>query len=282
MKDLPTFDPPYFFHDWLAEHYAPIDLKRLIPLVRANGLRFAGSVNCYDLILDDLVDDARRMVEALDDAGERLALLDVLHGGHIFHRDLLIRSDAPPEAAPDGITELSFAFRGTREEIATEHGPAVRYSLSEKTNVTTNTPATIAVIDCLRDADCAEVPYGELQRRTGLADELLRAVLLHVIPIGVVSAHATPQPFVINPGERPRAGLLARIMPTLGNWAITLRGTRADMLDRETELCLALCDGTRTREQIAAAMTTELEAPVPVEMVDAAIRQLARNRAFEA
>ena len=98
VKDLPSFDPAYFFHDWLAEHYAPIDLKQLMPLARASisDCRVSRRLRLH---LDDLDDDARGSRTGKD-AGERLVLLDILHGGHIFHRDLFIRADAPPEAAP--------------------------------------------------------------------------------------------------------------------------------------------------------------------------------------
>ena len=44
------------------------------------------------------------LVEAEDDFGERLALLDLFLDTQMFHRDLFIRTDVPPEAAPDGIS----------------------------------------------------------------------------------------------------------------------------------------------------------------------------------
>ena len=130
MRDMPSFDPAYFFHDWLAEHYHPVDFKQLIQIARKGGLRIAGSAGNYDLVLDELTGDARHLVEAEDDFGERLALLDLFLDTQMFHRDLFIRTDLPPAAAPDGISELSFAFDGTREEMDTDEGPAVQFSAS--------------------------------------------------------------------------------------------------------------------------------------------------------
>ena len=66
IKDLPSFDPPYFFHDWLAEHYAPVDLRKLIPLAEAHRLRIAGTVSGYDLVVDDLDDEARGVLDSFD------------------------------------------------------------------------------------------------------------------------------------------------------------------------------------------------------------------------
>ena len=91
----------------------------------------------------------------------------------------MIRIDAPPEAAPDGVTELSFAFTGTREELTAEQegGPAIKYSAGDNANVTTDTATSIAVLDCLHNAGGAELSYAELLSRTGVPDEHLNAIL---------------------------------------------------------------------------------------------------------
>jgi SAM-dependent methyltransferase len=283
IKDFPSFDPAYFFHDWLAEYYAPIDLHQFIPLAKANRLGIAGSASGYELLLDDLDEEASGAVDVFGgDPGQRLAALDVLYGGNIFHRDLMIRTDTPPEPAPDGITELSFAFTGTREEVKADEGPAIKYASGEKAMVTTNTPSTIAVLDYLYNAGSAEIAYSELLARTGVRDEDLRRIMLTISTLALVTPHSTPQPFVLKPGERPRAGLLARTMLTLGDRAVNLRGNEVQAPEPETQYMVALCDGTRTRAEIAALMTIGLEKEIRVEMVDGAINNLARMRAFEA
>jgi SAM-dependent methyltransferase len=283
IKDFPSFDPAYFFHDWLAEYYAPIDLHQFIPLAAANKLRIAGSAGGYDLVLDDLDDEAKGYLDSLgDDVGRKLVALDVLFGGHIFHRDLLIRTDSPPERTGNGLAELSFAFTGKREEIEVEQGTAIKYTAGEKAMVTTNTPTTIAVLDYLYNAGSAEIGYDELRKWTGVKDEDLQKILLTVCTLSLITPHSTPQPFVLNPGERPRAGLLARTMLTLGDRAVNLRGNEVLAEEVETQYMVALCDGTRTRPEIAAAMAEGLEKPIDVEDVTKTITHLARMRAFEA
>ena len=173
--------------------------------------------------------------------------------------------------------ELSFAFDGTREEMDTDEGPAVQFSASPTVD-----PSTIAVLDCLLDTGGAELSYAEIQRRTGVTGEDLRKILIEAVATRLVAVHATPQPFVLEPGERPRSGILARVLLSRGELALSLRGTSVDIPDRESELCLALCDGTRTRAEIAAAMTEELGTPIPPLWVDAIVRHLARDGAFEA
>lgn len=283
IKDMPKFEPGYFFHDWLAEHYAPVDLRDFIAAAASRNLMLAGSVAGYDLVVDDLDPDARSLIDRLgDNWGERLAAFEMLHGGHIFHRDLLVRADAPPPAAPDGITGVSFAFTGSREEVAAEDGKAITYTAGEDIMVTTATPSTIAVLDCLWAAESAEVGYADILRETGVDEAKLRQILLFLNALSMVEANATPQPFVVHPGERPRAGHMVRVMLELGDRAASLRCSGIEADQPETRYCLVLCDGTRTREEIAATMTAAFGKEITVEMVDAAIASFARRRVFEA
>ena len=284
LNDMPEVDATYFYHDWLAEHYAPIDLKKFLPLLGTKGLRIAGTVSGYELTAEGLEEAARNLIAACgNDIERKLSLYEVLQGGHIFHRDLFYRADAPPEAAPDGITELSFAFDGTRKEVDTEDGPAIEYALGEKGTLTTQTPEMIAVIDYLLAAGQREVPYGEIKSRTGVDDEVLRKILLLSNSIPIVTVSATPQPYALEPGERPRVGKLALALLNEGrDLLVTLRGKQLDVPQPETQLCLKLCDGTRTRAEVAAMMTTELGKPIGENDVDVATRHFARMRVFEA
>ena len=285
IENFHTYNPAYFFHDWLAEYYAPIDLRQFIPLAQANNLQIAGATAGYDLLYENLDEEAIALLESYGaDAGRRLAALDVLYGGHIFHRDMMIRIDAPPEAAPDGVTELSFAFTGTREELTAEEegGPAIKYSAGDNANVTTDTATSIAVLDCLHHAGGAELSYDELLSRTGVLDEHLNAILRTVCALGLVTPHSTPQPFVLKPGERPRAGILARTMLARGDQGVNLRTNGVHFPDRETQCLIVFSDGTRTRPEIAAAMAESLKKEIVLGDVEKTIDHLAGLRVFEA
>ena len=284
INDMPEVDATYFYHDWLAEYYEPVDLRKFLPLVQSKGLQIAGTMSGYELTAEGLEDGARNLIAACgSDVARKLSLYEVLQGGHIFHRDLFIRTDAPPEAAPDGVTDLSFAFDGTREEVDSENGPAIEYALGEKGTLTTQTPEMIAVIDYLLNAGQREVPYVELRSETGVADDVLRKILFLCNSIPIVSVSATPQPYVLEPGDRPRIGQLALALLKEGrDLLVTLRGKQLDVPQPETQLCLKLCDGTRTRAEIAAIMNAELQKPIGEIEVDVAIRHFARMRVFEA
>jgi len=282
-ESLAGFHPGYFYHDWLAEHYDPIALPALLAMMAEKGLASAGSANNYDLDLSDLDDAAQKVVLACaSDHGQRLVALGAVHGSHMFQRDLIMQRAAPPPPLENGLRALSYAFSGTRREEQTEHGPAVVFERNSRSSISTADPGVIAVLDCLRELSPAEVSYETLSARTFLQAQPLERILLRLCASNLIAAHSGPQPFTLTPGERPRAGLMVRTMLTSDSYAAGLRGTKIEASAPQTRYCLALCDGTRTRAEIAAAMSREFRATIPEAMVASAIAQFANQRVFEA
>jgi hypothetical protein len=141
---------------------------------------------------------------------------------------------------------------------------------------------TLAVLDYLYNAKTAEIGYRELLSQTGVADEHLRSILLQVSTLTLVTTNSTPQPFVLDPGERPRAGVLARTMLAFGDRAVHLRSGELQAAEPETRHLVMLSDGTRTREELAVALADTLKKEITVEDVVGIISNLAPMRAFEA
>jgi SAM-dependent methyltransferase len=283
LKQMPKHEPAYFFHDWLAEHYAPVDFKQFVNAAAGEGLMLAGSSSNYDLFTDSL-DAAGRthLLRAGDDPGKRLLALDVLHGSRFFRRDLLVRKDAPPARDPDGITALSFDFEGVRDEVEFDGRPAVRFFLNEEKLVVTENEATIALLDCLVRAEGNEVPYARIRAETRLPDREVRAILLGICSLGLIGAHTTAQGWVRHPGERPLAGRLLRLMLATTDRGPSLRANGIRIEQLETRYFLTLCDGTRTRADLVAEMGKTFKREITLEKVEGAIEQFARQRAFEA
>lgn len=284
LRELPNYDPNFFFHDWLAEFYDAVDFSALRTALAERNLKFGGSGACYDIGTLGLADpDAAALIDrAGPDHSERLALFDTLDGGRVFHRDLIIRSDTPPPAAADGASEVTYSFEGRMEPVETEAGPGTRYYFENDSSAVTTDPNTRAVVARLAEADRQDVSYADLLAGCGLSEPDLRIELTRLCSALAVKAHAGPQSFVRHPGEHPRAGALVRAMFARGTAAATLRGAAAVAHDNETRYCLALCDGTRTRAEIAAAMTERFGSATSVAQVDAAIDHFAQRAVFEA
>lgn len=284
VEDLPRFEEGYFYHDWLAEHYAPLSLDWLMEQAGQNGLAVAGSIGNYDLSAFALDGDGAALFDATaDDPGERLLTIEMLTGPRNFHRDILVRRGHPPLPVGERFRRLSYAFDGTREpvdEVTAGMAGAYRYSVRERVFVVTAHPDIKAVLDCLYEASPNELGYDALRVATGLSDTALDDALAASLTRNILAAHSTPQPFTATPGERPCAFSVARRLAAHG-YAINLRGHRV-ALEPGAARCLMLCDGTHTRDEIAAALSVEAGRTVTRDMLDPVLAQGARRRLFEA
>lgn len=282
-RTRPWENPSYFFHDWLAEHYTPVDLAAFIDRAAGQGLRVAGTAGNYDVADLGLDAEGAELLASFgDDPAQRLLGLEMLQGPHPFHRSLLIRDDAPPPATLDAVHHLSLGFDGWRREVETDEGTAVRFGISDATFATTNHPASISLFDSLMDARPDELGLAGIVSATGLDATTVGNVIGEIASGYLVHAHASPQPFVSEPGERPEVTRLSRVMLATDNRAISLRGVPIDAGQPETSLCLQLCDGTRTRTEIAAEMSRHFGQDFSVGLIDSAIAIFAAQRVFVA
>lgn len=286
LRDLPGFDPAYFYHDWLAEHYAPATLEAFGEQAAEHGLRRAGDAAMYDLFTGDLDEEARAMVEACgDDIPRRSALLHMLRGAHVFRRELLVRADAPPPALPwnDAVRKLRFGYLGRRDEITDDDGKTVpRYTDGPDGFVVAREPALVAMMDRLLEHSPDELTFDQLLQLTGLPGEELSGLLRGMATLTLIDAHATPQQFTSSPGERPRVGVLVRAMMARGDEAISLRHSKFGASHEATRALLAMCDGTRDRDTLVAMMSAHFDTPFDRAKIDGAIADFARYRLFEA
>lgn len=284
LGDLNGFHPGYFYHDWLAEFYAPVALDAFGAEAAASGLRRVGDAAMYDMFTGDLDDEARAMVEACgDDIPRRSVLLHMLRGSHVFRREMLVRADAPPPALdwPDAVRTLSFVYLGTREELTEDDG-GIRYSDGPEGFVVAREPSLVATMDALLEHSPNELTFDRLLGITGVESEALANLLRGIATLTVIDAHATAQNFVTEPGDYPRAGQLVRAMMANGSQAITLRHSKFVASHDATRVFLALCDGTRSRDQLVEVMSEQFDTPFDRAKIDEAIANFAAFRVFEA
>lgn len=279
-SSLPSFDAAYFFHDWLAEHYAPPSLAAFAQLAAEHGLKAAGDGGLTDLFTHDLDEPARALLGAADDWAARGDALDFLRGAQMFRRTYLVRSDAPPVPVT-GLEGLYFTFDGERADVTNEETGEVRvrYAADLGTFLIPTTPQQKTLMEALWRASPGELSFDEIAALAGdaaIADGFLR----HVCTLGLVTAHGAPPPFTLTPGERPLASPLARAMFAMGPSAITLRHGRLVPNEPPTAGFVRLCDGTRDRAALAGEMSALLGSDVTPELIGAAIADIARKRVF--
>lgn len=272
-SELDKYDPNYFFHDWLADHYAPVSLREFSAQADRAGLAVIGDAGSVDLFLDDLDADGRAYVErAGADWDERGFRRDILRGNQMFRRALLVRKDAPPTRAT-GLEGLSFAFFGERRI----EGGRARYTSEHDAFMIATDARERIVLDHLSDGSTTERSFVELVGKVGdpalVADLMKRAAALPIL-----TAHATPAPYTLKPGARPQASGLALAMLELGDWVMTRRHAKLTLSSAPTRQFLKLCDGTRDRNTLLSEVQRVTGAQVSIAGVEAAINDLAKRR----
>jgi hypothetical protein len=281
MTNAPRFPRNYVYHDWLIEAYAPASLADLVAGAGRRGLAFAGDAALYDLSIAEFDAEAQALIAAAGaDLVRRNMVMDLLRGTHSYRADLFVRADAPLAPRADAPRELLFAFSGTSEHIEEEPG-ALRYS-NGASRATSRDPAVQRVMAALAAAAPAELSYEQLRAATGFAEAELDRILADNVVMMFAEAHATVQPFVTAPGDRPRASPLVRAMLAHGEETVSLRHERLTLTDPVMRLILVLADGTRSDADIAAGVTEIFGAPADAAQVRAAIGRLASRRLFAA
>lgn len=283
IEDLPRESAFYVFHDQLSQHYNPASLRDIAVAAAPHRLAVVGDPRPTDLHLRDLDDEARAFIEGLgQDIVARGEALDMMRGVNMFRRTLFAHADAPPPPAPaDRLSRIRYGFVGTRQEVDDEHGPGVKYEGGDTTMVARSAPE-LPVMEVLAAGNPHEFTLQELVEATGLPQADVEHVVATTCATGLVLPHAGPSPFVDRPGEKPLTTSLIRTQMGQGDWSVTLRHAKLVVPSPPLRRFLALCDGTRTREDLSRQLSDEFGTEIPVERIEAAIEDMRVRRVFVA
>jgi SAM-dependent methyltransferase len=270
---LKTAAPSYLFHEYLAEFNAPMTFTEFAAQLESHGLRYVGEAgprsavveleNAWGLAPEGM---AGRWLDAETTLDAALATR--------FRRALVSRDDAefaqPPRA--DRLASLAFyADLASDEEIDLENAteqrfvnpagntfpaadPAVKAAAMALSAVY---PAALAYPDLLASARQVRAEFGIAAEidEDALRDALFRLVMCHgVMPTVWLAAPAG------EPGIRPRAHALARLQASVPNWVVSGARHVAMDLDPPARKLLAMLDGSRAIQDLAAVMLDMLRA----------------------
>ncbi|HVU04837.1 MAG TPA: methyltransferase regulatory domain-containing protein [Polyangiaceae bacterium] len=192
--------------------------------------------------------------------------------GRAFRQTLLVRDDARFDRtfAPSRVEELRAVarveivpreddaagsqlerFRAGAGAIVTTDDPIAKIALAELGNAWPKTLSFDELVAAERNRCAPDVKDGEL--RTALA-----RVLLQLFGGNVLELRMTEPANAKTVGEKPRASALARHQARESDQVTNLRHARVSVEDPGLRSLLLLLDGTRTREELLAALT-ELE-----------------------
>ena len=287
---LKSAAPSYLFHEYLAEFNAPTGFGEFAAQLGAHGLRYVGEAGPRRAVvqLEDawgLVAEGRggRWLDAeaaLDDA---LAIR--------FRRALVARDDAPCAQPPqvDALGRLAFyADLRSDEEIDLEQAveqtfinpagntfPIAQPAMKAAAMVLSAAyPGALAYSDMLTAARQLLAEYGAAGNvdEAAFRDALFQLAMAHgVAPTVSAVAYAN------EPGERPCAHALARLQANSPNWVVSGARHVAMDLDAAGRRLLGMLDGSRTLDELAAAMQQTLAAQ-GVDMPLATVGELTQQQ----
>jgi SAM-dependent methyltransferase len=232
-------NPAVLHHDELGAWFDPQTLSNVVAEAEKVGLTFLNETD--PLLWEDGFAPADSP-EAEIAAIVRIAQLRDYEVMKFFRQSLVVRAGAAPARRPvlDVIADMYIAAPSERRDRATFAYDGGSITISDEAfadalgKVVAAWPARMKVAE-LFGGDALETLY-------------------ELAGLRFVSLHTTPREGAIMPGERPLASPLARVQAAAGEELITtLELLMAPLRDEGPRTFLCLLDGTRTRDELAAA-----------------------------
>lgn len=248
------------FHDELGPCYFPQTLTKVAEHAAAEGLRFLtdGGRNRHldGFLRDDVRDEDDPEADVI-----RQAQMSDYATVRFFRQALLVRAEQRPlrDADPDRLSPLLISSAMVvQPDGALVHG--------EDKIVVPDTALGARLADLSRAAP-QRVPVTEV---APTREE--RGTVLQLFNEWHARLHAEPEPFALEPGERPCTSALVRAQLALGDRVVcTLDHRLMEITQEDLRALLMAADGTRTVEQIAE----ELGEAFPGDQIRPALRAAA-------
>ena len=271
IAHLKAAEPSYLFHEFLAEHNAPIGFANFAKQLDGAGLRYVGEVgpqravvelkNASGLTPDAIATRWREAEVALDEVYQTR-----------FRRALISRADAPRAQPPELVRLPQLAFycdltsdaeidldipceqdfidaAGNRFKVS---NPLLKAGLMA---LSAAYPAALRYADWLQAAHELMVHFEASGSRdeAELCVELFSLVIAHGVLVTVDGqGHPAHLPLT------PQAHTLAHLQAGTPGWVVSGVRQVALGLDEQGRALLALLDGTRTVEELTQAMRPNL------------------------
>jgi hypothetical protein len=302
-------EPGFFYHDDLAEHYAPVYFHQFVEAAERHGLQFVADADPAELIWLNLPKETVQLLHALtDNRVERQQYFDFLIGRR-FHHTILCRPERAVAEAPQlaRVSRCWFSAQGrvaTPDKVA-DRGAVAVFERPDGAKLETDfLPGKLALAHLLADTP-HRTSFEELTRivRDGLAAHgatdlwtggtpaLLSQFLLEASSPKIALLHGATPDVCRCLGERPQAFSVARVQAADGDPVTTAYHQVLVLEDRWSREILSRADGTRTRAQLETelrelARQSNRDGDSPADLAawkaiaadfDAALRKLARQ-----
>ena len=271
--------PNYVLHDDLAEWSAPYYFIQFAGMAAEHGLQFLAEADSTEMVDLHLPPPVRENLARI--APGRLyreQYLDFIKARR-FRQTLLCRAEATvsESAWRDRVPELWVASSTKGPEGAIDLSPEVEVGFVSPRGPKLDTalPSGKAALSMLIDAWPLRLPFSDLvkgvhsqlaaaglpEAAEGSLAESLAGFLHHLNSVGLVEFYSEPSRQCKAISARPLASAMARWQAARGNLITTLRHVGLTFQDEMTIRLIPLLDGTRTLEELIAAMLSSTNAP---------------------
>ena len=279
LEQLVERDTAHLFHDDLAGVNDPVYFHEFIAESQGHALQFLGEAELAASGYGSLTLGARHALDRLD-LLTREQYLDFILCRR-FRQTLLCHEKVALDrtSSLDRVTTLFLSTPG--RVVATEREPDEVAPPGADGKIAREAEALLeAVLDALEEATPRRVTFDDLARIIGVdGGEFLRQVVSGAARAGAVLLHTAAPRLTTEPGERPLASPIARQQLVTGSIVTTLCHASVKIDHETARRVLSLCDGTRNRSALVAALGSALEGTSAAERLanlDAHLRHLAR------
>ncbi len=257
-EHLEDINEPLYFHEFTERHglqylaeadFSTMLASNLPPEVNDTLVRIAPDVIRHEQLMDFMRNRTFRQTLLVRN---NVLVNRTLTPDRVMH--LWVSADLSPlNADPVLATNAEESFRGSKGGMMTTPNPVTKAAM---TVLARRWPGTLAFQDLLGEALGLLEQLGAKSAQGGLSAEMtLASDLLQCHVAELVELHAGPSPFVIQPGEHPKASPLAQWQAARGLPQVTTLRHELVNIDANTGQLLQLLNGTRNRESIYRAVT---------------------------
>jgi SAM-dependent methyltransferase len=289
IAHLKTAAPSYLFHEYLAEHNAPMAFADFVGQLANERLQYVAEVGPRRAMVE--LENAWGLAPAaitLRWMEAECALDEVVQTR--FRRALISRNDAPQATPAQSTRLLALAFYSdltSEAEIDLDTTCEQEFINAAGNRFSVAHPLLKAALMALSAAYPAALPYPELIQNaeacmtyftaSGSRDETeFRDALFNLVLVQGVQVTLERRAHADAFESPPRAHALARLQAATPGWVVSGVRQVALGLDAPGRALLAMLDGTQTLDQITQAMQAMLQASgvdMGVETVNQLIQQ---------
>lgn len=266
-----------FYHDELAEVFAPLYFHQFMEQACRHDLQFLAEADFFDMVPRALTPKAVEVLERIDDIVLREQYLDFMRGRH-FRKTLLCHADVPLNRVikPDCVKSflVSMSAKPESPTPSCEAGAKDTFQSGAGAKLSTADPVGRALFWYLVEREPERIPFQRLVTEVELRARQqfgfvptpgqdvpsdIAGFIWATYCAGLLDLHLHVPPYVVNVSDKPIASPLARWQARQSDVVSTLHHRSLKLGNAIHRGLVTLLDGSRDRTALRADMMQVFE-----------------------